>query len=105
MMQLAGLGPVGMTLFSPMWGFLFMGHQWEMGSFWSTTQNGETSSFMVESTCQYAGVNGLRGVLRQNEKVVIDMCVSPNVALPLAVTMNDSDGNQTSAAKLATFRP
>ena len=105
MMQLAGLGPVGMTLFSPMWGFLFMGHQWEMGSFWSTTQNGETSSFKVESACNYAGVSGLRGVLRQNDKVVMDMCVSPNVALPLAVAMNDSDGNPTTAAKLVAFRP
>lgn len=105
MMQLAGLGPVGMTLFNPMWGFLFMGHQWEMGSFWSTTQNGETSSFKVESACTYAGVSGLRGVLRQNDKVVIDMCVSPNVALPLAVAMHDSDGSTTTVSKLIEFRP
>ena len=105
MMQLAGLGPAALALFNPMWGFLFMGHQWEVGSFWSTTQNGETSSFKVESACKYAGVSGLRGVLRQNDKVVLDMCVSPNVALPLAVTMNDSDGSTTSVARLAEFRP
>jgi curli biogenesis system outer membrane secretion channel CsgG len=105
MMQLAALGPVGVTLFSPMWGFLFMGHQWEVGSYWSQTQNGETSSFKVESACSYAGVSGLRGVLRQNEKVVIDMCVSPNVALPLAVTMNDDNGSQTTGMKLVAFRP
>ena len=104
-MQLAGLGPVGMTLFSPMWGFLFMGHQWEVGSFWSTTQGGETSSFKVESACSYSGVSGLRGILRQNDKPILDMCVSPNVALPLAVTMSDAGGGTTTAMKLVEFRP
>jgi hypothetical protein len=105
MMQLAALGPVGLTLFSPMWGFLFMGHQWEVGSFWSTTQNGETNSFKVESTCAYSGVQGLRGIMRQNNKPIIDMCVSPNVALPLAVTLNDEDGSSSTVMKLVEFRP
>ncbi|OLC05625.1 MAG: hypothetical protein AUH42_07185 [Gemmatimonadetes bacterium 13_1_40CM_70_11] len=79
MMQLVSLGPAVIALFNPAWGFLFMGHQWEVGSYWTTTQSGKTSSFKVESTCQYAGVNGLRGVWRENQKVIIDMCVSPNV--------------------------
>jgi curli biogenesis system outer membrane secretion channel CsgG len=105
MMQLASLGPVAMALFSPMWGFLFMGHQWEVGSYWTTTQNGKTSSFKVESTCQYAGVNGLRGVLRENQQVMVDMCVSPNVGLPLAVTMNDEEGRSGTTMKLVEFRP
>jgi curli biogenesis system outer membrane secretion channel CsgG len=105
MMQLAALGPVGVTLFSPMWGFLFMGHQWEMGSFWSTTQNGETSSFKVESACSYSGVSGLRGVLRQNDQPILDMCVSPKVALPLAVTMSEAGGGSTTAMRLVEFRP
>ena len=105
MMQLAALGPVGITLFSPMWGFLFMGHQWEVGSFWSTTSGGETNSFKVESTCTYGGVQGLRGVMRQNTKLILDMCVSPNVALPLAVTLNDEDGSNSTVMKLVEFRP
>ena len=105
MMQLAALGPVGITLFSPMWGVLFMGHEWEVGSYWTSTQGGESSSFKVESTCQYAGVNGLRGVLRQNQKVILDMCVSPNVALPLAVTTSEEDGSTSTAMKLVEFRP
>lgn len=105
MMQLAALGPVGITLFSPMWGFLFMGHEWEVGSYWTSTQGGQSNSFKVESTCQYAGVSGLRGVLRQNQKVILDMCVSPNVALPLAVTMNDEDGSTSTSMKLVEFRP
>lgn len=105
MMQLASLGPAVIALFNPMWGFLFMGHQWEVGSYWTTTQNGKTSSFKVESTCQNAGVNGLRGVLRENQQVIIDMCVSPNVGLPLAVTMNDEDGRNGTTMKLVEFRP
>ncbi|MBI4420699.1 MAG: hypothetical protein HY560_07725, partial [Gemmatimonadetes bacterium] len=105
MMQLAALGPVGITLFSPMWGFLFMGHQWEVGSFWSTTSGGETSSFKVESTCVYSGVQGLRGVMRQNNTVIVDMCVSPNVALPLAVTLNDESGETSTVMTLVEFRP
>jgi curli biogenesis system outer membrane secretion channel CsgG len=105
MMQLMGLGPVGMTLFNPMWGFLFMGHEWEVGSYWTTTEGGKTNSFKVESTCQYAGVSGLRGVLRENQKVMVDMCVSPNVALPLAVTMSDEDGSTSTSMKVTEFRP
>lgn len=105
MMQLASLGPAVLALFNPMWGFLFMGHEWEVGSYWTSTHNGKTSSFKVESTCQYAGVNGLRGVLRENEKVIIDMCVSPNVGLPLAVVMNDEDGSNGTTMKLVEFRP
>jgi curli biogenesis system outer membrane secretion channel CsgG len=105
MMQLASLGPAVIALFNPMWGFLFMGHQWEVGSYWTTTQNGKTSSFKVESTCQNAGVNGLRGVLRENQQVIIDMCVSPNVGLPLAVTMNDEEGHSGTTMKLVEFRP
>ena len=105
MMQLVSLGPAVIALFNPAWGFLFMGHQWEVGSYWTTTRNGKTSSFKVEATCQYAGVNGLRGVWRENQKVIIDMCVSPNVGLPLAVTMNEEDGSNSTTMKLMEFRP
>jgi len=105
MMQLVSLGPAVIALFNPAWGFLFMGHQWEVGSYWTTTRNGKTSSFKVESTCQYARVNGLRGVWRENEKVIIDMCVSPNVGLPLAVTMNEEGGSNSTTMKLVEFRP
>ena len=65
----------------------------------------ETTAFKVESTCQHAGVNGLRGVWRKNQKVMVDMCVSPNVGLPLAVTLNDEDGSSVTAMQLVEFRP
>jgi curli biogenesis system outer membrane secretion channel CsgG len=104
MMQLIGLGPVGLALFNPVWVLLLGGHQWELGSGWQSTQNGETSSFKVEEQCAQAGVNGLKGVWRQNQKVAMDMCVSPNVGLPLALTFNNDDGSRT-AMQLVEFRP
>ena len=102
-MALAGLGPVGAMLFAPTWAMMFGGREWEVGSFWSMTQGGETTSFKVESPCQAAGVSGLRGVARRNNAVALDMCVSPQVALPLALTMGDE--GDTMSLKLVEFRP
>ncbi|HET9706685.1 MAG TPA: CsgG/HfaB family protein [Gemmatimonadales bacterium] len=104
MMSLIGLGPVGLALFNPVWMLLLGGHEWELGSGWQSTQNGESSSFKVEEKCAQAGVNGLKGVWRQNQKVAMDMCVSPNVGLPLALTFNNDDGSMT-AMQLVEFRP
>jgi len=104
-MQLAALGPVGLTLFNPVWALLLGGHEWEVGSYWQSTQSGQTTSFKVESTCKYASVNGLRGVWRENQKMLMDMCVSPNVGLPLAITFNGDDGSSSTAMELVEFRP
>jgi curli biogenesis system outer membrane secretion channel CsgG len=104
MMQLIGLGPVGLALFNPMWMLLMGGHEWELGSGWQSTQNGESSSFKVEEKCSQAGVNGLKGVWRQNQKILMDMCVSPNVGLPLTETFHSDDGSMT-AMQLVEFRP
>ncbi|HWP36693.1 MAG TPA: hypothetical protein VNL18_03980 [Gemmatimonadales bacterium] len=103
MMQLAAMGPGALVLFSPMYMF-FGGQQWSVGNEWTFTQDGETVSFKVESTCSYAGVSGLRGVWRQNNETRLDMCVSPNVALPLAVTMLDEDG-ESYQLTLVEFTP
>ena len=104
MMQLIGLGPVGLALFNPMWMLLMGGHEWELGSGWQSTQGGESSSFKVEEKCSQAGVNGLKGVWRQNQKILMDMCVSPNVGLPLTETFHSDDGSMT-AMQLVEFRP
>ncbi len=105
MMQLIGLGPVGLALFNPVWMILLGGHQWEIGNGWQQTQNGKTTSFKVESQCAQAGVSGARGVWRENQTVLMDMCVSPNVGLPLAVTFNGDDGSSSTAMQLVEFRP
>ena len=104
--QMARLGPAGMLLFSGYSG-LFMGRQWQVGEGWSSNSGGQGLSFKAESTCQYAGVQGLRGVMRQNEKIIMDLCVSPNVGLPLAVTMGSGSGSTdySYALKLTQFRP
>jgi len=104
MMQLIGLGPVGLALFNPMWMMLFGGHEWELGSGWQSTSNGKSSSFKVEEKCSQSGVNGLKGVWRENQKVLLEMCVSPNVGLPLMETFHNDDGS-TLAMQLVEFRP
>ena len=99
--QMAKLGPTGIALFSD-YEQMFTGHQWQVGEGWG----GRSFSFKTESTCQYAGVQGLRGVMRSNQ-VVTDLCVSPNVGLPLAVTTayGSGSGNFSYGLKLTQFRP
>ncbi|MBI4502175.1 MAG: hypothetical protein HY700_13565, partial [Gemmatimonadetes bacterium] len=101
---LMALGPIGMTLFSPAWGMMFMGHELSIGDGWSSSSGGQSTSVKVESQCQFGGVNGLLTVVRENNKVMQQTCLSPNVALPLQVTMNEnnSDGIQMT---LVEFRP
>ncbi|HEX9581938.1 MAG TPA: hypothetical protein VF970_12610 [Gemmatimonadales bacterium] len=102
-MQLAAMGPGALVLFSPMYMF-FGGQQWQIGSEWSFTQDGESASFKVESACSHSGVSGLRGVWKQNNETRLDMCVSPSVALPLAVNMMGEDG-EAYQMTLVEFRP
>ena len=99
--QMAKLGPAGMALFAD-YEQMFMGHQWQVGEGWG----GRSFSFKTESTCQYAGLHGLRGVMRTNQ-VVMEFCVSPNVGLPLAVTTAYGSGstNFSYGLKLTQFRP
>ena len=104
LMQVAAMGPGALLLFSPVY-VMFGGQQWQVGNEWSFNQEGESTSFKVESECSHAGVSGLRGVWRKNTVVMMDMCVSPQVALPLAVTMNDDDGKTAQQLTLVEFRP
>jgi curli biogenesis system outer membrane secretion channel CsgG len=104
LMQIAAMGPAAIVLFSPVY-MMFGGQQWQVGNEWSFNREGENASFKVESECSYAGVNGLRGVWRKDNVVMMDMCVSPNVALPLAVTMNDDNGKSSHQMTLVEFRP
>ncbi len=103
-MQVAAMGPGGVILFSPVY-MMFGGQQWQVGNEWSFNQRGENASFKVESECSYAGVSGLRGVWRKDNVVMMDVCVSPNVALPLSVTMSDEDGKSSQQLTLVEFRP
>ena len=104
-MQLMSLGPAGALLFNPALGFMFAGQQWAVGSQWSTTHNGETVSFKVISTCSVAGVQGVRGQMSKDAAVVMDMCVSPNVGLPLSETFNKDDGSANFSMTAIEFHP
>lgn len=99
--QMAQLGPAGMALFAD-YESMFLGHQWQVGEGWQ----GRSFSFKTESTCQYAGVQGLRGVMR-TDQVVMDLCVSPNVALPVAITVAYGSGSTgfSYGLTLTQFRP
>lgn len=103
LMQVAAMGPGAIVLFSPMYAML-IGHVWEVGNEWSFTSEGETVSFKVEADCSYAGVRGLRGVWRENHEVRAEICVSPEVALPLAVLLRD-EGGEVYRMTLVEYRP
>ncbi|HTR98775.1 MAG TPA: CsgG/HfaB family protein [Bacteroidota bacterium] len=104
-MQLMSLGPAGALLFNPALGFMFMGQQWAIGSQWSMTHDNETVEFKVESACSQAGVQGVRGVMRKDNAVVMDMCVSPNVGLPLSESFNNDDGSAHFSMTAIEFHP
>jgi len=104
-MQLASLGPAGALLFNPALGFMFMGQQWAIGSQWSMTHDNQTVEFKVESACSQAGVQGVRGVMRKDNAVVMDMCVSPNVGLPLSESFNNDDGSAHFSMTAIEFHP
>ncbi|HET7790402.1 MAG TPA: CsgG/HfaB family protein [Gemmatimonadales bacterium] len=104
-MELVSLGPAGALVFNPGLGFLVMGHQWQVGTGWSYTHEGKTASFAVDATCSGAGVSGVHGVMKENAVPIWDLCVSPNVGLPLDETFNNDDGSGHFKMTLVEFRP
>jgi hypothetical protein len=98
------LGPAA-VLFTG--GSMFMNRSMQLGEEQSSVSAGRTMTTKFESTCQYAGVQGLRGVTRQDGVVTMDVCVAPNVGLPLAVTMGSRRGSTpyVYAMQLIEFRP
>lgn len=101
--QLSQLGPGGL-LFSN--GIQFSGREWQLGADWSVG-GAQNSSMKVESTCQHAGLQGLRAVTRLNGNMINDVCVSPNVGLPLAVVMGNPNAptGYIYALTLTQYRP
>jgi hypothetical protein len=102
--QLMALGPVGAVLLNPMFSMMFMGHELTLGDGWSSSSGGRSTSMKVEAKCQNAGVSGLSAVMRENQEVKMENCLSPNVALPLGVTLHEGK-NEYTEMKLVEFRP
>lgn len=102
--QLMALGPVGAVLLNPMMSMMFMGHELTLGDGWSSSNGGRSTSMKVETKCQFAGVTGLNAVMRENQEVKMENCLSPNVPLPLSVTLHEGKNDYTEM-KLVEFRP
>jgi hypothetical protein len=83
--------PMFITLFAPWWSMYFTGHDWEVGSQWNMTQEGEKVSFKVESECSHAGKKGKKGVWKEGDKVRAEFCISTDVALPLHIRFSEED--------------
>lgn len=98
------MGPLAITLFNPTSWIIFGGHQLSVGDGWSTTSEGESTSVRVEQQCAHAGQGGLLIVLRRNNQVVSESCVSPTVAMPLRVLTADEGGDRVELT-LTEYRP
>ena len=101
---LMAMGPLGATLFSPTAWMLFQGHQLTIGDGWSSSSRGESMSVRVEQQCAHGGQGGLLVVLRSNDRVASESCVSPTVALPLRSMMADRDNDRVELV-LTEYRP
>ncbi len=88
------IAPVAMTMFAPVW-MMFVGQSWYLGSRMQYRDGDEEFSFEISETCRQAGVEGMLGQFRASGGVRVEVCVSPDVPLPLAVTWVDEDGEST----------
>ncbi len=89
MMQCFTMAPILAAVYTPVWG-MFMGRSWELGSQWSMGSGDQGVSFEVTDTCAYAGVEGLLAVIvTQGNRM--ESCVATDVALPLAMSMEQND--------------
>ena len=100
MVQCLTMAPVMAALYTPTWG-IFMGRTWELGSRWSRGSGDQGESFEVTDVCEYAGVEGLLAVINAAGNR-IESCVATDVALPLAMYM-DQEQLQV-AIRLTEFR-
>jgi hypothetical protein len=93
MMTCFPLMSVAAALFSPAY-MMFLGNDPTPGNTWSTTSGGETTSFEVTGACSYAGVEGMRMVMRRNGETQIETCYSSSAPLPLYTMFRmDDDGD------------
>lgn len=100
--ELAALGPAGIMLFNPAAWILMWGRELNVGDEWSTSSGGESFSIRVDRTCEHGGQQGALIVMRENGRVSMESCVSPNVPLPLR--MLTDDGSSRYEMTLVSFR-
>jgi len=85
---------LGATLFTPMLGMMFMGtSELEVGSGWTRTEDGKKISFKVEEKETVSGQEGYRCVFREDDTIKYLQVISPDIGLPLRVSVTDDDGS------------
>jgi hypothetical protein len=89
--ELAALGPAGILLFNPAAWIMMWGRELSIGDEWSHSSGGESLSIRVDRECTYAGQRGALIVMRENNQVRMESCVSPDVPLPLRMLTDDGD--------------
>ena len=91
--ELAALGPAGIMLFNPAAWIMMWGRELTIGDEWSQSSGGESFSIRVDRECQHGGQRGALIVMRENGRVMMESCVSPDVPLPLRM-LTDSEGDR-----------
>ena len=88
MMSCFTLVPVAAALYAPTW-TMFLGQNWTVDNSWSMGN----VSFEVMEDCAYAGLTGVRMVMREDGAVRINTCYADSLPLPLYVRLvTDDDG-------------
>jgi hypothetical protein len=95
--------PLSFTLFAPWMTMFFMGAGFESGSSWSfTDEEGTQVSFNVGGECEHAGITGTQATMMENEEIRSEICISPDVALPLKIFFAD-DADDTYEITLTEY--
>jgi hypothetical protein len=98
------MGPLAITLFNPASWMLYGGRELQIGDGWSSSSGGESMSVRVEQQCAHGGQGGVLIVLRSNNRVASESCISPTVAMPLR-TLAASEDNSRVELILTEYRP
>ncbi len=95
---------IGVTIFTPALGMMFMGGgELEVGNGWTRTEEGKKLSFKVESREKIAGIDGFKCVYREDDQVKTLQVIAPDIALPLHTVLIDEEGGRFEA-KLLEFK-
>lgn len=85
------------TIIAPWWGPYFSENDISLGSNWSITVEGNTSTFSFDQTCGHAGIEGYLGVWTfsgTGYNTTLEACISPNFPLALHSEYRFQEGSE-----------
>ena len=85
------------TLIAPWWGPFFSENEIYLGSSWSMTIEGNTSTFNFNTTCSHAGLQGVLGKYTfsgQGMTSTIEACINPEFPLALYSEYRFDEGSE-----------